>query len=167
MVLALGLLLIGILARFLPHVPNFTPVIAIALFGGVYLRRSYALFLPLLLMVVTDLFLGTYPAIYFTWASVVLVSAIGFWVRGSMSRRRMLGGALASAVLFFLVTNFGCWLTEYPKTLEGFISCFTLAVPFFRMTLLSTLVYAVVLFGSFELMAAGLRKTRLAAVLLK
>ncbi|MCX5711868.1 MAG: hypothetical protein NTY47_02210, partial [Candidatus Omnitrophica bacterium] len=56
--LALSLIITGILLRFAPHAPNFTPVAAIALFGGAYLNRKYALIVPLVLMVVSDLFLG-------------------------------------------------------------------------------------------------------------
>ena len=167
MVLAIGLLCLGVLARFLPHAANFTPVLALALFGGVYLKRSYALLLPLVLMMLTDLVLGLHPAIFFTWGSVLLISGIGLWLRRSMDPRGMLTGALASALLFFVVTNFGAWLAFYPPTQDGFVSCYVLAVPFFRATLFSTLVYSALLFGGYELLSRLVQKTRLAAVLLK
>ncbi|MBF0569726.1 MAG: hypothetical protein HQL18_03005, partial [Candidatus Omnitrophica bacterium] len=85
MVLAMGLLVIGVLSRFLTHVPNFTPVLAIALFGGVYLRRSQALWLPLALMILSDLVIGLHSTIAFTWGSVLLVSLIGLWIRKSVT----------------------------------------------------------------------------------
>ncbi|MBF0485427.1 MAG: hypothetical protein HQL16_02820 [Candidatus Omnitrophica bacterium] len=167
MMLALGLLMVGVLARFLPHAPNFTPVIAIALFGSVYLKRSQAILLPLILMMVTDLFLGLYPSVMLTWAAIFCVSAIGLWVRQNKNVHRSLTGALWSAILFFIVSNFGCWLTDYPHTWAGFVSCYTLAVPFFRMTLVSTLLYAVLLFGGYEFLAQRVKATKLAEVLLK
>jgi hypothetical protein len=166
MVLVLGLLAIGILARFLPHVPNFSPVMAIALFGGVYLRRSQALWLPLLLMVVTDLVLGLHATIPFTWGAVLLVSILGLWLRKNVTPLKVLTSALVSAIVFFIITNFGAWLAFYPQTQEGFVSCYTLAIPFFRTTVVSTLAYSVVLFGMYELIARRITGTRLAPVLL-
>ena len=166
MILALGILAIGVLARFMPHAPNFTPVLALALFGCLYLKRSQAILVPSALMMVTDLFLGTYPSMPFTWASILLVSAIGLWVRKAPGIKNTLIGSLASAVVFFIVSNFGVWLAQYPRTLEGFVACYTLAIPFFRGTLASTLLYTVVLFGAYELLASQIRKTRLAVVLL-
>ena len=165
--LALSLLLIGVASRFLPHAPNFSPVIAIALFGGVYLRRSQALWLPLVLMMLTDLVLGLHATVPFTWGSVLAAGVIGLWARQNPGASRIIGGAVASAVLFFVVTNFGAWLTFYPLTREGFVSCYTLAIPFFRMTLLSTLAYAFVLFGVYELVSRRVRGTKLAPVLLQ
>ena len=166
MVLALGLLFIGLGARFLPHAPNFTPVLAIALFGGAYLRRSQALWLPLLLMVVSDALLGFHATIPFTWGCVLLTSCLGLWVRQRPTLVRITSGALTSAVLFFLITNFGAWLAFYPQTREGFVSCYTLAIPFFRMTLVSTLCYTAVLFGMYELVSRRVKGGRLAPVLL-
>jgi len=164
--LVLALLIIGVSARFLPHAPNFSPVIAIALFGGVYLRRSQAIWLPLVLMILTDLVLGLHATVPFTWGSVLAAGVIGLWARKNPSVSRVVGGAVASAVLFFVVTNFGAWLVSYPLTRAGFLSCYTLAIPFFRMTLLSTLAYAFVLFGVYELVSRRVKGTKLAPVLL-
>jgi len=167
MPLALCVLFLGLLTRFMPHEPNFTPVLALALFGAVYLRRSYALLLPIALMMVSDIVIGLHPMVAFTWGSIFLVSCIGLWVRKSQSITHVAIGSLASAFLFFTVTNFGCWLAYYPQTWEGLASCYTLAVPFFRGTLVSTLLYVVILFGGYELLAGRIMKTRLAPVLLK
>ncbi|MBF0123629.1 MAG: hypothetical protein HQL21_09575 [Candidatus Omnitrophica bacterium] len=166
MVLVLGLLSIGLLSRFLPHAPNFSPVLAIALFGGVYLRRSQALWLPLVLMIVSDLVIGLHATIAFTWGSVLLTSLLGLWVRQNPTAIRMVWGAVTSAVLFFVITNFGSWLAFYPQTQEGFISCYTLAIPFFRMNLLSTLCFSGALFGTYEFMVRRMKDSRLAPVLL-
>lgn len=165
--LALTLLVFGIASRFFIHTPNFTPVLAIALFGGVYLRRSQALWVPLALMMASDLVLGLHSTIPFTWGSVLLVSLIGLWTRQNPSPLRIVSSTLVSAVLFFIVTNFGAWLAFYPLTKAGFVECYTLAIPFFRTTLVSTLVYSVVLFGMYEWLARRVAGTRLAPVLLK
>ena len=166
MVLALGLIVIGVLSRLLPHVNNFSPVIAIALFGGVYLRRSQALWVPVALLAVSDVFLGLHATIPFTWGSVLLASLIGLWVRKDSTPLRIASGSLFSAILFFIVTNFGAWLTMYPHTADGFKQCYILAVPFFRATLVSTMVYSVALFGAYELFARRVKGTRFETVLL-
>jgi len=166
MVLALLLLSLGILSRFIPHAPNFTPVIAIALFGGVFLRRSQAVILPMALMVATDMLLGLHEMVIFTWGSVLVISYIGLWARKSPTFGKVLLASVGSAVLFFAVTNFGAWLAYYPQTWEGFVTCYTLAIPFFRGTLASTLLYSALMFGGYEFLAARIKASRLAPVLL-
>ncbi len=166
MLLALFLVIFGVLTRFMPHAANFSPVLAIALFGGVYLRRSQALWVPLLLMVISDIFIGLHSTIPFTWGSVLLASCIGLWVRREPAPGRILVGSVVSAVLFFFITNFGAWLAFYPMTREGLAACYTLAIPFFRMTLMSTLVYSAVLFLAHGLLARGVERTRWSTVLL-
>ena len=150
--LAMGLLIIGILSRTLIHIPNFTPVLAIALFGGVYLHKPYAILLPLALMVISDLMVGMHSTILFTWGTMILIGATGLWLRQHKNWKAILGSSLWSAILFFIVTNFGVWIVGdlYPMTKEGFVECFVMAIPFFKWTLLSTLAYTVVLFGSYE-----------------
>ena len=81
--LAFCLLVLGVLSRFVIHPWNFTPVIALALFGGVYLKKKQALILPLILFVMTDLILGLHEAVAFTWGSVVAIAAIGLWVKNN------------------------------------------------------------------------------------
>lgn len=164
--LAVALLILGVSSRLIFHSPNFTPVIALALFGGVYLKKSQALYVPIVLLAITDLILGLHPTMPFTWGSVLVISAIGLWVRNHKSVATVLGSALFSSILFFVVTNFGSWLAMYPHTAEGFRNCYLLAIPFFRNTLLSTLVYSAVLFGLYEWIVLWVRNTRLASVLL-
>ncbi len=167
--LALLLLASGILMRLIPHAPNFTPVAAISLFGGVYLNRKHAILLPLSLMIISDIFIGLHDTVLFTWGSFVLIAVIGLWVRHHKSFGTILASNLISAVLFFVITNFGSWLSNlhmYPHTFQGLVSCYTLAIPFFRNTLLSCLVYSAVLFGLYEFVAARVKETRFARVLL-
>jgi hypothetical protein len=165
--LAIALIILGIMTRFLPHAPNFNPVIAIALFGGYYLNKKYAVLVPLLLMVLSDIFLGMHNTVFFTWGSVVLISVLGISQKKNKSVLNITGASLISAVLFFLITNFGVWLAGwYSYSLKGLIDCFVMAIPFFRATLLSTLVYTAVLFGTYELIAKRVKNTRFAHALL-
>lgn len=165
--LAFCLVALGIFSRLIVHSWNFTPVIALALFGGVYLKKKQAMILPLILFAATDLILGFHEAMVFTWGSVLAIAVIGLWVRDRKNVSTVLGGGLASAVLFFVVTNFGVWLVTgmYPYTWVGLSECFVLAVPFFRGTLLGTVVYGTILFGIYELVASRVKDTRFSHVL--
>jgi len=162
--LATCLLVLGVLSRLLPHTANFTPVMALALFGGAYLKKKHVVLLPLLLMVLSDAVIGFHSIVLFTWGSVILIALLGRSLRERKAPGAVLGHSVLSAVIFFAVTNFGAWLVMYPLTVEGFVRCFSLAIPFFRGTLLSTLAYSVVLFGLYEGAAAFIRKTRFAQV---
>jgi hypothetical protein len=165
--LALSLVLIGILLRFAPHAANFTPVAAIALFGGAYLNKRQALIVPLVLMMVSDMFLGFHNVIPFTWGGFVLITVLGFWIKNHKSFTAILSGSLASALLFYLVSNFGVWLMGwYPPTLKGLADCYIMALPFLRHFILATLVYVAVFFGVYEFIAYKVKDTKLAKVLL-
>ena len=164
--LAVAILFLGVFSRLMFHTPNFTPVVALALFGGFYLKKKYAVFLPILFMIITDAFLGWHQTIPFTWGSVALIACLGLWVKNYKSIPVTFGSSLLSAIIFFVVTNFGAWIFMYPHTAEGFVSCYIAAIPFFRNTLISTLLYSVVLFGLYEVMAHRVKDTRFARILL-
>lgn len=157
--LAMIIILMGVTARLVGHAPNFTPVLALALFGGTYLPRRYALVTVMALMMVSDALLGFYPMIQFTWAGILLVTFLGNSLRRQKRPAAVLGSSLAAAVLFFIISNIGAWLALYPLTGDGLARCFAAALPFFRNTLLSTLVYTAVFFGVYELAAARIRRT--------
>jgi len=140
--------------RLVPHPPNFMPIGALALFGGAMLgRRALAFAAPLGALVLSDLVLGVYPEIVFVYASVALTVLIGWAIPSRRPALAIGGAALASAVLFFIVTNFGTWLLSgfYPRTVEGLIACYVAAIPFFQNTLAADLFYSALLFGGFAL----------------
>jgi len=164
--LALGIVTAGILSRVIIHAPNFTPVITLALFSGVYLKKKTALVTPVILMVLSDIIIGAHNTMLFTWGSVALIALIGLGIKGRKSFSMILGASVASAFLFFIVTNIGAWLTLYPRTGEGLVTCFVAAIPFFSNSLLSTLGYSLLIFGGYEVFAAQARKVRWAGRLL-
>lgn len=154
------------LTRLLPHPPNFSPVEAMALFGGAYFAsRRAALWIPLLAMLLSDVALGllnggTYAdyvghlSFWLVYACIALTAFAGFSLRGRVTGARVLGWSLAGSAFFFAVTNFGVWAggTMYPKNGAGLLACYAAGLPFFKWTVLGTLVYAGVLFGGFELL---------------
>ena len=165
--LAISLIVFGILLRFIPHVPNFTPVAAIAIFAGVYLNKKQALIVPLLLMVLSDIFLGMHNVVLFTWGSFVLVTFLGIWAKNHKTIKVIVSTSVVSSVLFYVITNFGVWaMGWYPQTAKGLLDCYILGLPFLRTFTVATLVYVVVFFGAYELIARRVRDTKLAKVLL-
>ena len=154
--------------RLLPHPPNMTSVTALALFGGAYFARPWLAFtLPLLALLGSDLILGFYPTMEVQYLGFALIIGIGLTLRRRRSFARVTAAALASAVCFFVITNFGVWALGaiYPHTLGGLEGCFIAALPFFRNMLVGDLFYTAILFGGFhllELRFTALREPRLA-----
>ena len=146
---------------------NFTPVEAIALFGGTYFSdRRLGIAVPLAAMVVGDViiatllpaawirdWLGTLPSVYLC----IALTAVGaFALRNKVSVVNVAIGAVASAVLFFIVTNFATWMAAHAGAgsacTQGLAACYVAGIPFFKGTLYGTLFWSAALFGSFELM---------------
>jgi len=148
------LILAAALSRLLPHPANFTPILAIALAGGVYLDKRIALVIPLAALIISDLFIGFHNTIFFVYGSFLLIGFIGVWLQSHKKPLWIVGTTLFSSVIFFMITNFGVWITGggwfYAKTWQGLIECYTLALPFFRNSVAGDLVYTAVLFGLFE-----------------
>jgi hypothetical protein len=141
--------------RLLPHPPNFTPIGAMALFSGAYLgRRALAFAAPLGALLLSDLILGFYPGMLIQYASVALIVLLGWAVLKRITLIGVGGAALATSVLFFVLTNFGVWLFSgmYPQTLAGLAACYVAAIPFFQNTLAGDLFFSAVLFGGFALL---------------
>lgn len=161
------LVILGVFSRVMVHTPQFTALLAISMFAGLYLSRRKALIIPLIVMMITDLILGFHDTMIYTWGSIVLISLMGVWLKNHKNLLNVFAGSLASALIFFVITNFGAWLSLYPRTWAGFAECYTLAVPFFRSTLLSTIGYSLVLYVAYEWMLKRSEGTRLAPLFIK
>ncbi|MFA6423534.1 MAG: DUF6580 family putative transport protein [Patescibacteria group bacterium] len=145
-------ILLGVGLRLIPHIPNFAPITAMALFGACYLDKKYAIVFPLIAMLISDMFLGFHQVMFWVYGSFVLIGFLGMWLKNHKSSENIVFGSLVGSVIFFLITNFGVWLGPwYSHNLNGFISCYTLALPFFRNTIIGDLFYTGVFFSSFAL----------------
>jgi hypothetical protein len=151
-----SMIVFAAVARLIPHPPNFTPIGAMALFGGACLAdRRLAILMPLVTLFLSDLFLGPHVLIPVVYGSFALNVLLGRWLR---SRRTVVNTAavtLLGSVHFFVTTNFACWLLWYSHTVEGFVTCYVSAIPFFQNTLLGDAVYAACLFGALALAERG------------
>jgi len=149
--------------RLIPHPPNFTPIGAMALFSGAYLgRKGLAFVAPLAAMLLSDAILGFHSGMPFVYASVALIVLIGSLVASRITAMTVVGAALASSVLFFIVTNFGTWLVSgmYPLTGGGLAACYVAGIPFFQNTAVGDLFYCAVLFGGFALLERAVPRLR-------
>lgn len=151
-----GMTLAAAATRLLPHPPNFTPIAAMALFGGAHFANPLAAFaVPLSAMFLSDLLLGfgLHPVMPFVYGSFAFTVCLGRWLRARRLPLAVGVAALSGSVVFFVVTNLGVWLVGdlYPRTLDGLVTCYIAAIPFFRNTLAGDAGYTVALFGGFAL----------------
>ena len=140
-----GILIVLSASRFIPHPPNFTSLIALSFYIPALLGVR---FLPALIVCfgLTDLIIGFHGVVLFTWGSVIFIGLISkFFNRHLLSR---VGGSLIGAFLFFIITNFGVWsLGSYGYNFNGLLICYTLALPFFAHTLISTFIFSGIIEG--------------------
>ena len=127
-------------SRFIPHPPNFTSLLALSFYVPALLGIRY---LPALILsfAITDLFIGFHGTTLFTWGAVIFIGFLSkHFIKNIISR---ISGALIGACIFFVVTNFGVWsIGSYGYTMNGFLTCYTLAVPFFAYSLISTFIFS-------------------------
>jgi hypothetical protein len=154
LIVVLTLIILGVVCRLLPHAWNFTPIAAMAIFAGTYLGKKEAVIIPIVSMLIGDLFIGFYAwqimiPVYF---SLVFAGVIGTIIKKHKSFETVLAGSIMASVLFFLITNFAVWLFSplYAHSVAGLLECYAMALPFFRNTLLGDLFYVGTLFGAYE-----------------
>jgi hypothetical protein len=161
------IILLAAASRLVDHPYNFTPIAAMAIFAGCYLRQKWGILIPLAAMAVGDYFIGFYDwqVMASVYASIALAYFIGRLLAKKLRWYNVALSSFASSVVFFLATNFSVWafFQWYPHTWAGLLNCFALALPFFRNTLAGDMLYSAVLFGGFELAMALVAKKKLAA----
>jgi len=154
--MAIFFIIAAVVLRLVPHLPNFAPIAAMALFGGTYFNKKYALIIPIAAMLVSDYFLGFYnPWIMISvYGSFVLIGIIGLWIKKHKNLPNIIGASLIGSIIFFLVTNFAVWAVPhsfYPHNLQGLLQSYIMGLPFFKNTLAGDLFYVGAMFGLYEL----------------
>jgi hypothetical protein len=160
-----ALILLCAFSRIIPHMPNFSPLGAIGLFGAAYFTKKWqAFFIPITATWLSDLFINNviyaqyypkftwfYQGFYWQYGSYLLITLAGIFILKKITPQRVIAGALTSTTIFFLVSNFGCWIgsTTYPQNFAGLLTCYAAGIPFLKGTLLGDLFYSGVLFGTF------------------
>ncbi len=173
LLLVLVLITVGLATRFFflipdfPHLPNFTAIGAVALFGAYHLKKKQALIVPIAILWASDILLNNlvYPE-YFTsftllgdpwvYLGFIAIILIGFALLKKLSVKNIVFASLVGGFAFYMITNFAVWLTSaaYPKSFAGLLECYAVAIPFFRNALLGNIFYSFVLFGVYDLITA-------------
>ena len=147
----ISLILILAFARLIPHPPNFTPIIAVAIMSSYFFKNiNLSLLILLIAMLISDLFIGFYENVIFVYVSLLLITFVFHKVSNKINFKNLFIYGFAGSLIFFAVSNFGVWALgspgvydiAYEKSLSGLIECYILAIPFFGNTFLSTLIFA-------------------------
>ena len=149
----LGLIILLALSRLIPHPPNFTPILGMAVFSGAIINKKILAYLvPLSAMLLSDLYLGFHsgmPIIYFTLAICVL---IGTFIESRVTILNSILGITAGVLVFYLITNFTVWYGSgmYENSFSGLITCYVMGLPFLQNTFISSLIYGMGAFLIYE-----------------
>jgi hypothetical protein len=153
--LVIGIIIVSILGRLIPHIPNITPLTSMCLFVGMNLSHRAAFLSLLATLLISDIglssFLFNYPIFgywtLFTYTGFMTIVAVSFKLQRSWKFLPIY--LLSSSFGFWIWTNFGTWLTSglYPKTLSGLSVCYIAALPFLHNALLGDLLWGTVFFG--------------------
>ena len=155
----ISLILILAFARLIPHPPNFTPIIAVAIMSSYFFKNIYISFATLLIaMLLADAFIGFYNNMLFIYLSLFLITFIFFKININISSKNLIILGLMGSLIFYFVSNFGVWVLgspgvydiAYEKNLDGLIQCYLLAIPFFKNTLFSTLIFSYTTFAVYK-----------------
>ena len=144
-----AIILLAAFSRLIPHLPNFTPIGAIALFGGAcFINKKLALLIPFLAMLLSDLLIGFHGTMVAVYLSFIAIVGIGMLLKNRVKPLSVLFAALGSSILFFIVTNFAVWMegANYTFDLVGLFTCYIAAIPFFHYTLIGDLLFTGILF---------------------
>ena len=135
--IVLIIVIFGVICRLIPHPPNFSPVTAIALFGGLnFSDKRIAFSIPLIILFLSDLILGISVINLFVYTGFLTIVFLGTKIKSIK-----FGNIILSSFIFFLISNFGVWIIGYPKNIEGLILCYTMAIPFFGYSIAGDLFF--------------------------
>ena len=166
------IIFIAVILRLIPHIPNFAPITAMALFGGVYLNKKYALFIPLIVMMISDYLLlyinpfssqmfhfnYLYPPRYLlhsttfaVYGSFLISGLVGLWLRNHKTIANVFFATIFCSLQFFLITNAAVWIAGmYDRSIIGLWESYIAGIPFYRGTVLGDFFYTGVFFGGYE-----------------
>ena len=137
----------GILAlgRLIPHPPNFTPILATAIYTPYIINNKWiAMLIPLSAMFIADIIIGFHPYMLWVYGAIGISTLLSYWsMRFNKKYMQLTVMTLVSSILFFIITNFAVWVIwdYYPKTIDGLLLCYSMAIPFFQNTIYGTIIY--------------------------
>ena len=158
------LIVMGVMSRFIDHAPNFTPILSIAIMCSLYIKNRFIVLVPISIMLLSDLYIGNHIIAPWVYFSILAICIVSFFAKNNI--RSVLLYSLINSILFFVVTNFGVWVSGgYYYSAEGLISCYIAALPFFRNTLISTFLFSLSIFALYNLVESIIKKSRFSKIL--
>jgi hypothetical protein len=153
---------LDVVARLLPHAPNFTPIVASAVFAGaIFCSRVLAVTAPIIALALSDFVIGSHDwrIMSVVYVSLALPAIAGMWVRRFPVPFVLAPVVLSSSLLFFATTNFAVWAFSgmYAGDLAGLARCYAAALPFLHNSVMGDIFWAALLFGGCWI-AAGQRR---------
>lgn len=149
--IALVLFVLLFASRLVPHISNFSPLFAIGLFGySVFKKNHYSLVIPLLGMLFSDFIIGFYPNIWAVYLSIIISITLSNLINTQKKNSTILLRSLSAPTLFYILSNLSVFFVWYPNTIEGFIQCYTNAIPFYGYSVLSTVAYSFVFYNLYS-----------------
>ena len=163
------IVVLAVLARFIPHPPDFSPVYGALLFGGANMRKRDSIWVPVLLLGGSDFVLSRF--IYhmhigwdelFQLAAFASVAMTGWILRERATIGRITAACLAAPTAFYLISDFGVWLGfgTYPQTWNGLVACYVAAIPYQGRITASTVLFAGMLFGAQRIYASIIERRK-------
>lgn len=167
------ILVSAIVMRLIPHLPNFAPITAAALFSAAFLPKKYIFIIPLLAVAVSDyllLYINPFghPVFNFSeiqpvgalvhnttawvWASFMISGLLGLLLRKKHGALRIGSVSLLASLQFFLITNFGVWAAgAYARDLSGLMASYIAGLPFLTWTISGDLFYTFSFFALYAI----------------
>ena len=153
-------IVLGVISRIIPHAPNFTPILSIALLSGFYIKNRYIVILPILAMLFSDIIIGNHGLVVWVYSSLIFIFILGSFALKD-STIDIITKSMLSSFIFFVLTNFGVWFTGgYSYNYNGLLLCYTMALPFFKNTIISTTLFSLAIFGIYRLINIYVLKIR-------
>lgn len=158
-----ALVLFTAITRVVLYPFNFSPVIALALFGGACIPdRKLGFLLPVMGMFVSDIIFEVFniaPGFWgwnqlFHYGLFVLIAFAGSFLKKS-AVLNVIGASIGSSLLFFFLSNSMVWLLDnsfYARDFSGWLACMTAGLPFLKNGILADLLYSGIFFGGYVLM---------------
>ena len=160
-ILIVFIIMLAVSTRLVAHPYNFTPVLAFSLLAGVYSKNKFGILVPLSIWLISDYFLGSYS--YISYLSILVVYLIGYYFINNYKMKNIILGSIVGSFMFFLISNFLVWcgdlgsyipgnLNSYEDNFAGIFKCYIRGLPFFRSSLLSTILFSGIIHTAYLLL---------------
>lgn len=146
------LIIFSLTTRLLPHPPNMTSITGLSLLAGSTIKNKFFFIIPVFVLFLSDIFLGFHKTIPFVYGSYIAISFIGKFIKPFDNVKRLILFSISSSILFFLITNFGVWITSpmYTKNIQGLLNSYIMGIPFFRNTVFGDIIFTFVYFYGYR-----------------